>query len=135
MIRDASQKAIETLRDFLKIESAGGLGIDKPLLLWINDALMAFFFMLVGLELKREVLEGQLSRPDQVVLPALAAVGGVLHQQPYNGLSTAVWNPSATTGPFPPPRTLQRQDLMDCGQRYARLNNTIKSPRRVQRLA
>jgi len=56
----------------------GGMGIDKPLLLWINDALMALFFMLVGLELKREVLEGQLSRPDQVTLPVLAAVGGVI---------------------------------------------------------
>jgi len=115
MLRSASQKAIETLRDFLKIESAGGMlligaalvalivanvpatlplynglldthltitlggmGVDKPLLLWINDALMAIFFMLVGLELKREVLEGQLSRPDQMVLPAMAAIGGVI---------------------------------------------------------
>ncbi|MGD2129748.1 MAG: Na+/H+ antiporter NhaA [Lysobacterales bacterium] len=56
----------------------GGLGVDKPLLLWINDALMVFFFMLVGLELKREVVEGQLSRPDQVVLPVLAAIGGLV---------------------------------------------------------
>jgi len=56
----------------------GGLGVDKPLLLWINDALMVLFFMLVGLELKREVIEGQLSRPDQVVLPILAAVGGLV---------------------------------------------------------
>jgi len=58
--------------------TVGGLGVDKPLLLWINDALMVLFFMLVGLELKREVIEGQLSRPDQVVLPILAAVGGLL---------------------------------------------------------
>lgn len=56
----------------------GGLGVDKPLLLWINDALMVFFFMLVGLELKREVVEGQLSRPDQVILPVLAAIGGLV---------------------------------------------------------
>ena len=56
----------------------GGLGVDKPLLLWINDALMVFFFMLVGLELKREVVEGQLSRADQVVLPVLAAFGGLV---------------------------------------------------------
>jgi NhaA family Na+:H+ antiporter len=55
----------------------GGKGVDKPLLLWINDALMVFFFLLVGLEIKREVLEGQLSRPDQVVLPVLAALGGL----------------------------------------------------------
>ena len=56
----------------------GGWGVDKPLLLWINDALMVFFFMLVGLELKREVVEGELSRPDQVVLPILAAIGGLV---------------------------------------------------------
>ena len=56
----------------------GGLGVDKPLLLWINDALMVLFFMLVGLELKREVVEGQLSRLDQVLLPALAALGGLI---------------------------------------------------------
>jgi len=56
----------------------GGLGVDKPLLLWINDALMVFFFMLVGLELKREVVEGELSRPDQVILPIIAAIGGLV---------------------------------------------------------
>ena len=56
----------------------GGLGVDKPLLLWINDALMVFFFMLVGLELKREVVEGELSRPDQVILPIVAAIGGLV---------------------------------------------------------
>jgi NhaA family Na+:H+ antiporter len=115
MIKTISQKAVEALREFLRLESAGGLllivgaavallaannpltlplyqsslqvhltvtlggmGIDKPILLWINDALMALFFLLVGLELKREVLEGQLSRPDQVVLPAMAAIGGVV---------------------------------------------------------
>jgi NhaA family Na+:H+ antiporter len=54
----------------------GELEIDKPLLLWINDGLMAVFFFLVGLELKREVLEGELSRPDQVLLPAAGALGG-----------------------------------------------------------
>ena len=55
----------------------GPLEIDKPLLLWINDGLMAVFFFLVGLELKKEVLDGQLSRPASAVLPILAAVGGV----------------------------------------------------------
>jgi NhaA family Na+:H+ antiporter len=56
----------------------GGLGVDKPLLLWINDALMVLFFMLVGLELKREMVEGQLSRPAQVILPVMAALGGLV---------------------------------------------------------
>jgi NhaA family Na+:H+ antiporter len=55
-----------------------GFGVSKPLLLWINDGLMAVFFLLVGLELKREVVDGQLSSPDQIALPAMAAVGGLL---------------------------------------------------------
>ena len=103
-----------TIREFLKLESAGGimlmiaavlamgvansplyawyeqlLGIPveirvgaliiaKPLMLWINDGLMAVFFFLVGLELKREIVEGELSRPANVMLPALAAIGGVV---------------------------------------------------------
>lgn len=56
----------------------GNLEIAKPLLLWINDGLMAIFFFLVGLELKREVFEGQLSDPKEIVLPALGAFGGML---------------------------------------------------------
>jgi len=103
-----------TVRDFLRLEAAGGIllflgalaailcansplemmyagfldtpvevrvgafHIAKPLLLWINDGLMSVFFLLVGLELKREMLEGRLSRPSQVALPALAAAGGML---------------------------------------------------------
>ncbi len=55
----------------------GTFAIDKPLLLWINDGLMAVFFFLVGLEIKREILEGELSSPSQVVLPAVGAVGGM----------------------------------------------------------
>jgi NhaA family Na+:H+ antiporter len=55
----------------------GRFDIDKPLLLWINDGLMAVFFFLVGLELKREAREGELSSRAQVMLPALAAVGGM----------------------------------------------------------
>jgi NhaA family Na+:H+ antiporter len=53
------------------------VGISKPFLLWINDGLMAVFFLLIGLELKREVIEGQLSSADQIVLPSLAALGGL----------------------------------------------------------
>ena len=56
----------------------GSLNIAKPLLLWINDGLMALFFLLIGLEVKREVVEGELSKPSQVVLPAAAAIGGML---------------------------------------------------------
>ncbi|MBU1073558.1 Na+/H+ antiporter NhaA [bacterium] len=56
----------------------GTLGIAKPLLLWINDGLMAVFFFIVGMELKREVVEGHLSSPRQASLPAFAAVGGML---------------------------------------------------------
>lgn len=56
----------------------GDFEIFKPLLLWINDGLMAVFFFLVGLELKREALEGELNRPAQALLPIVAAVGGML---------------------------------------------------------
>ncbi len=57
--------------------NVGALSIDKPLLLWINDGLMAVFFFLVGLEIKREVIEGQLSSREQVTLPAIGALGGM----------------------------------------------------------
>ena len=56
----------------------GPLELAKPLLLWINDGLMAVFFFLVGLELKRELLEGELKEPANIVLPALGALGGML---------------------------------------------------------
>jgi NhaA family Na+:H+ antiporter len=54
-----------------------GIGLRKPLLLWINDGLMAIFFFVVGLELKREVLAGELSAPSRIVFPAVAALGGM----------------------------------------------------------
>lgn len=56
----------------------GALEINKPFLLWINDGLMAVFFFLIGLEIKREVLEGELSSFSQVVLPGVGALGGML---------------------------------------------------------
>jgi len=55
----------------------GALIIDKPLLLWINDGLMVVFFFLVGLEIKRELIEGRLSSLNQSALPAFAALGGM----------------------------------------------------------
>ncbi|MEZ5843666.1 MAG: Na+/H+ antiporter NhaA [Hyphomicrobiaceae bacterium] len=55
----------------------GPLALDKPLLLWINDGLMAVFFFLVGLEIKREVLAGELATLERAMLPLLAAIGGM----------------------------------------------------------
>lgn len=105
---------LESIRDFLKLESASGimlvgvallavivansplahfynmlidmpveirigpLQLAKPLLLWINDGLMAVFFFLVGLELKREILEGELADMHKAALPAIGAVGGMV---------------------------------------------------------
>jgi len=107
-------RALEAIREFLKLESASGiilvgaavlaliinnsplswlydlfletpvevrigaLQLAKPLLLWINDGLMAIFFLLIGLEVKREILDGQLSSISQVALPGFAAIGGML---------------------------------------------------------
>jgi NhaA family Na+:H+ antiporter len=104
----------DSLRDFLKLEAAGGIllvaaaalaivlansplspyydmllsitgelrvgdfSVAKPALLWINDLWMAVFFFLVGLELKRELVEGELSDRSQIVLPIAAAIGGML---------------------------------------------------------
>ena len=55
----------------------GPLTLDKPLLLWINDGLMAIFFFLVGLEIKRELMEGELSTFGHAALPLVAAIGGM----------------------------------------------------------
>ena len=57
--------------------SYGAFEIDKPLLLWINDGLMAVFFFLIGLEVKREILQGQLSTWNKASLPLVAAIGGM----------------------------------------------------------
>ncbi len=54
----------------------GALVLAKPLLVWVNDLWMAVFFFLVGLEIKRELIEGELSTRSQAVLPAVAAFGG-----------------------------------------------------------
>jgi NhaA family Na+:H+ antiporter len=114
MILTDDFKPLTALRDFLKLESAGGIvlviagiaamiaantalapwyqaflevpikiqvggfALDKSLLIWINDLLMAIFFLLIGLEIKREVVMGELSDGAKVALPAIAALGGML---------------------------------------------------------
>jgi len=108
------QLPLQAVREFLKLEAAGGillliaaalalildnsplsphyqallqmpmgvtlgpLALHKMLLEWVNDGLMAVFFFLVGLEIKREVLDGELSSAAQVALPGLCAIGGVV---------------------------------------------------------
>ena len=56
----------------------GDLQIAKPLLLWVNDGLMAIFFFLIGLEVKREIMEGHLSSLSKISLPAISALGGMV---------------------------------------------------------
>lgn len=75
----------------------GTLGFDKPLLVWINDGLMAIFFLLIGLEIKREIAEGELSSVKQAVLPVIAAIGGMV--APALVYSSLNWNdPTAMRG-------------------------------------
>jgi NhaA family Na+:H+ antiporter len=74
-----------------------GVGIEKPLLLWINDGLMAIFFLLVGLEIKRELIAGALSDRRRAILPFAAAVGGMI--VPALVYLACTWNaPLARTG-------------------------------------
>lgn len=71
----------EIYQSFLDIPVSvkiAALDISKPLLLWINDGLMAIFFLVVGLEVKRELMEGSLAGRDKAVFPAIAALGGML---------------------------------------------------------
>ncbi len=58
--------------------AVGDVHINKPSLLWINDGLMAVFFLLVGLEIKREFLQGELSNISKASLPFMAAIGGMI---------------------------------------------------------
>ncbi|RXF71022.1 Na+/H+ antiporter NhaA [Arcticibacter tournemirensis] len=59
-------------------KNVGNVQLRYPLELWINDGLMAVFFLLVGLEIKREILEGELSSPKKAAMPVFAALGGML---------------------------------------------------------
>ncbi|WP_314068530.1 Na+/H+ antiporter NhaA [Campylobacter showae] len=66
---------------FLRINMGvvfGEFSLQKPLILWVNDGLMAVFFFLLGLELKREIVEGEMRNPAQIVLPIVGAVGGIV---------------------------------------------------------
>jgi NhaA family Na+:H+ antiporter len=77
----ANSPLAELYAAFLDLPAGVQIGaweLSKPLLLWINDGLMAVFFLLVGLEIKRELLEGELSSRDQAMLPCLAALGGMV---------------------------------------------------------
>jgi Na+:H+ antiporter, NhaA family len=74
---DAVRPIYEGFLEAKTTVAVGDFGLSKPLLLWINDGLMAIFFFLIGLEIKREILEGNLSSRDQIVLPAMAAIGGM----------------------------------------------------------
>jgi NhaA family Na+:H+ antiporter len=58
--------------------SVGSFELSKDLLHWINDGLMAVFFFVVGLEIKREVLVGELASPRRAILPIVAAIGGMV---------------------------------------------------------
>ena len=68
----------------------GALDIDKPLLLWINDGLMALFFLLIGLEVKRELLEGALSTVAKASLPTFGAIDGMLFPALFCSLRRSV---------------------------------------------
>ncbi len=76
----ANSPAVNIYEGFLELPVAvvfGNLEIAKPLLLWVNDGLMALFFLLIGLEIKREILIGNLSSAQQIILPGIAAAGGI----------------------------------------------------------
>ncbi len=78
----ANSQMLPVYQQFLATPVSFGAGdliaIDKPLLLWINDGLMAVFFFVIGLEVKREILTGQLRSWRQAALPVYAAIGGML---------------------------------------------------------
>lgn len=77
----ANTALAETYQHFIHTKigfNFGGWSIEKTLHHWVNDGLMALFFFVVGLELKREILVGELAEPKQAILPILAAIGGMV---------------------------------------------------------
>ena len=68
----------DTLRETPLGFEAGSFSLKKPLLLWVNDGLMAIFFFMIGLEIKRELMIGELNSPSKAALPLVAAMGGML---------------------------------------------------------
>ncbi|HEY1009371.1 MAG: Na+/H+ antiporter NhaA [Daejeonella sp.] len=102
----ANSAAGESFQNFLDTQigfSNSTLSLRYPVILWINDALMAVFFLLVGLEIKREIIEGELSSPRKAAMPIFAALGGMLFPAGIyavlnlNGSTSAGWGiPMAT---------------------------------------
>lgn len=78
MANTSLESFYDSLTSIPVVVSFGSLVIAKPLLLWINDGLMAVFFFMIGLEVKREVIEGSLRDPKAIAVPAFAALGGML---------------------------------------------------------
>jgi NhaA family Na+:H+ antiporter len=78
MANTSFEPLYDSLTSIPVVVSFGSLVIAKPLLLWINDGLMAVFFFMIGLEIKREVIEGSLRDPKAIAVPAFAALGGML---------------------------------------------------------
>ena len=68
----------ELLHSHIRLDLGGVLALDEPLEAWINDALMVIFFFVVGLEIKCELIVGELRRPAAAALPAIAALGGMV---------------------------------------------------------
>lgn len=77
MRNSGSAGVYDLLQNFPMTFGFGAYSLTKPAVLWINDGLMAIFFLLIGLEIKREILAGQLSSRDQITLPVVAAAAGM----------------------------------------------------------